>query len=91
MWVSATYAPKPIFTLKVTKNKFGTVTSTPAWIFCKANVASCRTKLFSGTKITLTATPNAGRTFVGWSGACSGKDVCSLTMDGAKGVSALFK
>ena len=91
MWVSATFAPKPIFTLKVTKNKFGTVTSNPAWIFCKANVASCRTKLFSGTKITLTATPNAGRTFVGWSGACSGKDVCSLTMDGAKGVSALFK
>jgi len=91
MGVSATFAPTPKFTLKVTKNKLGTVTSDPAGINCKANVTSCSTKIFSGAKITLTATPSAGRTFVGWTGACSGKDVCSLTMDGAKGVSAMFQ
>ena len=91
MGVSATFAPTPKFNLRVTKNKLGTVTSDPAGINCKANVTSCSSKIFSGTKVTLTATPNAGRTFVGWTGACSGKDVCSLTMDGAKGVNATFQ
>ena len=91
MGVSATFAPTPKFNLRVTKNKLGSVTSDPAGINCKANVTSCSTKIFSGTKVTLTATPIAGRTFVGWTGACSGKDVCSLTMDGSKGVNATFQ
>ena len=39
----------------------------------------------------MTATPNAGYSFGAWTGACSGKaDPCSLTMDGAKSVSATF-
>ena len=91
MGVSATFAPTPKFNLRVTKNKLGTVTSDPAAINCKANVTSCSSKIFGGTKLTLTATPSAGRAFVGWTGACAGKDVCTLTMDGAKGVSATFQ
>ena len=89
--INATFSSLPKFNLRVTKNKLGTVTSDPAAINCKANVTSCSTKIFSGTKLTLTATPTAGRAFVGWTGACSGKDVCSLTMDGAKGVGATFQ
>ena len=89
--INATFSELPKFTLKVTKNKLGTVTSDPAAINCKANVTSCSSKIFSGTKVTLTATPSAGKTFVGWTGACSGKDVCSLTMDGSKGVNATFQ
>lgn len=44
-----------------------------------------------GTSVTLTATPNAGSTFSGWSGACSGTaTTCTVTMDNDKSVVANF-
>ncbi|MCP4684481.1 MAG: hypothetical protein GY867_03435, partial [bacterium] len=44
----------------------------------------------NGTDVTLTATADAGSTFTGWSGACSGTGDCVLTMDAAKSVTATF-
>lgn len=44
-----------------------------------------------GTVVTLTATPSAGSTFTGWSGACSGTTpTCQVTMDANKAVTATF-
>ncbi|MEI6209479.1 MAG: DUF1566 domain-containing protein, partial [Desulfuromonadales bacterium] len=43
-----------------------------------------------GTLVTLTATPAAGSTFIGWSGACSGSGACQITMDAVKSVTATF-
>ena len=43
-----------------------------------------------GTVVALTATADAGSTFTGWSGACSDSGACSVTMDGAKSVTATF-
>ena len=43
-----------------------------------------------GTVVTLTATADVGSTFMGWSGACNGSGACSVTMDGAKSVTATF-
>jgi len=40
--------------------------------------------------VTLTATPSAGHTFTGWSGACSGTGACTVTMDQARTVGAGF-
>jgi hypothetical protein len=40
--------------------------------------------------VILTATPDAGGNFVGWSGACVGTGACSLTMDADKTVKARF-
>jgi hypothetical protein len=40
--------------------------------------------------VTLTATPDAGFSFSGWSGACSGTGTCSLTMSTAQSVTATF-
>ncbi|ADR35745.1 hypothetical protein Ocepr_0285 [Oceanithermus profundus DSM 14977] len=44
----------------------------------------------AGTQVTLTATPDAGSTFLGWSGDCSGSGSCVLTLDTDKRVTASF-
>jgi sugar lactone lactonase YvrE len=44
----------------------------------------------AGTTITLTATPEAGYTFAGWQGACSGTGTCRVTMNGPVSVAAQF-
>lgn len=65
----------------------GTVKSMPAGIDCGN---ACTAPLASGTLVTLTATPDMGWVFAGWSGACTGTGACMLTMDGAKMVTATF-
>jgi hypothetical protein len=44
----------------------------------------------SGTVVTLTATPDAGQHFQGWSGDCAGAGTCQLTMNANKSVTATF-
>jgi hypothetical protein len=65
----------------------GTVTSSLVGINCGA---TCSASYSSGTVVTLTATPAAGSTFAGWSGACSGTGACTLTMNGNSAVTATF-
>ena len=55
----------------------GTVTSSPAGISCGS---TCGASFPTGTTVTLTASPAAGATFSGWSGACSGTGPCTLTL-----------
>jgi hypothetical protein len=43
-----------------------------------------------GTTVTLTATPSAGSTFTGWTGACSGTGSCTVTLSAAASVGAQF-
>jgi uncharacterized repeat protein (TIGR01451 family) len=43
-----------------------------------------------GTVVTVTNTPATGSTFTGWSGACTGSGACTVTMNGAKSVTATF-
>lgn len=43
-----------------------------------------------GTSLNLSAMPSGGYTFQGWSGACSGTNNCSLTMDSDKNATATF-
>ncbi len=65
----------------------GTITSSPAGINCGQ---TCSASFPSGTAVTLSATPSAGSTFAGWSGACSGTGACSLTVTAAASVTATF-
>jgi uncharacterized repeat protein (TIGR02543 family) len=51
----------------------------------------CSGTLPQGTVVSLMATPAAGYTFTGWSGACSGSGTCSVTLDANKQVTATFK
>jgi hypothetical protein len=66
----------------------GTVTSSPARITCGPD---CKGGFIAGSIITLTATPDQGSTFTGWSGGgCSGNGQCLLTMSAPVTVKANF-
>jgi hypothetical protein len=66
---------------------FGRVTSAPAGINCGS---TCTASFARGTMVTLTATPLAGSTFAGWLGACTGQDVCVVSLDHYTSVAAIF-
>jgi Divergent InlB B-repeat domain len=78
------------FKLTVTKTGAGSgkVTSSPAGISCGA---TCSAEFEEGKVVKLTAAPEAGSEFRGWSGACSGAQAsCEVTMSEAKTVNAFF-
>jgi hypothetical protein len=80
--------PPPLVTITVSASGGGTVTSEPAGISCPG---ACSLAVEPGTAVTLSATPGAGATFDGWSGACSGGDVaCQLVADADVTVGAVF-
>ncbi|MBL8623152.1 MAG: hypothetical protein JNK64_17710 [Myxococcales bacterium] len=56
----------------------GHIASNPAGINCAPD---CRETVACGSTMVLTAIPNAGAVFVGWSGACSG-GTCTVTANG---------
>lgn len=79
----------PAYTLTVSKAGVGTgtVVSSPVGINCGAD---CTENYASGTVVMLTATPDAGFVFNGWSGACTGTSTCQVTMTQARDVTATF-
>ena len=80
--------PPGSFTLSVGKTGTGsgTVTSSPSGINCGG---TCSAPYSDGTPVSLTATPAAGSTFGGWTGACSGT-TCNLNMTANRSVTATF-
>ena len=79
----------PQYSLIVTRSGTGagTVASNPAGVSCGA---SCTASFSSGTAVTLSATPEPGSEFSGWSGACSGTGECRVTMSATRRVTATF-
>ena len=66
----------------------GNVTSSPAGINCGVD---CSEGYLYGTTVTLTASPAAGSSFAGWTGACTGSaSACVVTMTAARSVTAAF-
>jgi len=65
----------------------GTVTSNPVGISCGA---ACSFQWWGGTTVLLSAAPARGSAFAGWSGACTGKHACSLSLGSDKSVKATF-
>jgi len=87
--VTADFVPafKPL-SVDILGSGAGTVTSQPSGIDCGN---SCRADFAPSTVVTLTASPAAGSTFGGWSGACTGTAAtCTCTLDQARAVNATF-
>lgn len=66
----------------------GEVSSTPGGISCGG---SCSQLYDEGSAVTLTAQPAPGSTFVGWSGACTGKHLCQIDVEQDSAVGAEFR
>ncbi len=78
-------------TLTVSVSGNGEVSSSPSGIDCRAGGSgACSASFAPGTTVGLTATPEAGSSFSGWGGACSGDGDCSVPMNSAQSVSAAF-
>src|SRR5215469_7704631 len=77
------------FTLWVTEAGGGSghVTSNPAGIDCGS---TCVAGFVTGTPVSLSAAPNSGSTFSGWSGACAGVGNCTITINANESVTATF-
>lgn len=84
-------ATRPTFhfmDLDLTGSGDGSVTSSPSGVACGTD---CREPFTAGTRVTLTAAAAGGSVFRGWSGGgCSGTGACTVTMDQARAVAALF-
>ena len=90
--IKALFRAKPKYPLKVTKTRYGSISSTPKGLQCGNNTRSCSHAFVTGTEVILTATPQEGRTFSGWGGACTGSDnTCQIKVVNLTKVSATFK
>ena len=86
--VSAMFAAVGSYTLTVSEQGPGTVSSNPGGISCGS---ACSANYPSGSVLTLTAVPGHGATFRGWSGGgCGGTGTCTVTLNAAMSVTANF-
>ena len=86
--VTATFAVDA-YTLLVATAGNGTVASAPAGIDCESDSA-CMAVYENGTAVTLTASSHSDSYFAGWSGACSGTEICTIGMNSDTAVTADF-
>ncbi len=75
------------FLLSVGTEGEGRVVSDPSGVDCGED---CSDFFRDGREVTLTAEPDPGMTFGGWSGVCTGIGPCVVTMDQDRSVTATF-
>ena len=91
--VGAEFAEDAQFALTLNKagGGNGTVKADVAGINCGATCTSQAAKYYTGTEVTLSATPGKGSSLKEWTGACTGSGTCKVTMSAAKTVGAKFE
>jgi len=77
----------PVIPLAVKIAGLGEVTSVVPGVEC---TASCTTQWDGGSTTALLEQAAKGRRFVGWSGACTGRAACSVTLSASVAVTATF-
>lgn len=77
--------PSGSLELEIAGSGEGTVTG--AVVACKA---TCTSVFPRGTPLTLTASPAAGSSFLGWTGACAGSAPCTVTVQHSTVLTATF-
>jgi len=98
-WVTATFTKESteadvFYKLSAEWTGLGTIKITSNIddaLSCVAVNRDCSKFYKENTRVTLTATPEDGWEFSGWSGACTGMSDCTVTMNAAKSVVALFR
>ena len=78
----------PPVALTVAVEGEGRVTSDPEGIDCPSG--GCTHEFENGKEVRLLAVPKDGHMFDGWSGACRGKEPCSITMSNKMSITASF-
>jgi hypothetical protein len=90
----ATFTTKPSLIVSLSGNTaaVGRVTSSPPGVDCQlpGGAGSCQSYFSTGTSVTLTASAGTGTSFDGWSGPCSGKNSCTVTMNADQNVGGSF-
>jgi hypothetical protein len=88
-WIVMVEAPHVALTVHKTGAGTGTVSSLPAGLTCDP---VCTRNFPVGTEVTLTAVPDAGVTFAGWTGAnCVETATCTVTLEQDMAVTAAFE
>ncbi len=77
----------PPATLRVQPTGGGSVASDDVGVDC---AAACAVEYDGGSRVALNPLPEQGKRFVSWSGACAGRNACSLTLTASATVAALF-
>jgi hypothetical protein len=93
-WFVAKIADSPadeerkLHIIQTPERRRGTVVYQPPGYTCDS--LFCWREYAKGKKVVLTAKPNGNFFFGGWSGACTGKGLCKLSMEEDRSVTAIF-
>jgi len=91
MAITANFAiDQYLLTISLFGSGGGAVNSDPAGISCTDSLSVCSNSFDYNTSVTLSATPDWKSSFTGWGVPCSGTGNCTITLEGASGVSATF-
>jgi hypothetical protein len=85
---STTIDQQYTLTVNITGSGSGTVAGTLPGFSC--NTGECSATLDKYAIVTFLPAPAPGSVFTGWSGACTGTGDCTVAMDAAKTVTAIF-
>ncbi|MDQ5897636.1 MAG: hypothetical protein QG612_1722 [Pseudomonadota bacterium] len=85
--VRAQFAPRPYLVTVKQAGSPGNLAGLPAGVSCRTG---CSVSLPAGSTLTLKAVPVRGQRFAGWGGACLGQGACTIAVDAAKSVTAVF-
>jgi uncharacterized repeat protein (TIGR02543 family) len=90
--IQAEFAPVPRHEVRLSVSGPGSVQGLPDGRLCAQGRSTCGALVMQGSVLVLTAVPAQGHFFVGWFGACSGRELnCRVPVGGRLGLKALFK